>query len=175
MVIMDNLWTLIVATVIEGLCAVKIARKFNDITPSWKFFVPVYNVFLYGRFSLLPTHYLLAVVSFQAIDLVLGLTKGLNPFLASIQTLISIFSFGLWAFMVARIAVRLGQRFWSYFAATVFSAIASNFLAVALLYIFVPTFNGQAETLPLWSEITAIIITSLPFISLAFDKNVKRL
>lgn len=171
---MDNLWTLITATVIEGICAVKIARKFNDFTPPWKYFVPVYNVFLYGRFSQLPTRYLFAVASIQAIDLVFTITKGLNPFPTSIQTLISFLSFSLWAFMVSKIAVRLRQHFWSYLAATFFSAIASNFLTAALLYIFIPSFNGQTETLPLWSEIVSIIIMSLPFLSLAFDKNVQR-
>lgn len=172
---MDNIWALIAATAIEGACAVKIARKFNDFTPSWKFYVPVYNVLLYGKFSLVSSRYLFALVFIQAIDLAFDFIKGLHPFLASVQATISIVSFGMWASMVARIAVRLGQGFWGYLAATMSSAIASNFAAIALLYIFVPSFNSQSETFPLWAEIVAVIIMSLPFISLAFDKKVQRL
>lgn len=172
---MDTIWVLIIATVIEGTCAVKIARKFSDFTPSWKFYVPVYNVLLYGGFSLIPSRHLFTLVSIQAIDLALCLMKVLHPSLSSIQAIISIMSFALWAPMVARIAVRLGQSFWSYLAATVFSAVASNFVAIALLYIFVPSFSSQSEAFPLWAEIIAIIIMSLPFISLAFDKKVQHL
>lgn len=173
LVIMDTLWILITATIIEGICAIKIARKFKDCTASWKYFIPAYNVFLYGRFSLLPTRYLFAVAFIQAIDIALALTKVLTPFSESLNTLVSVLSFSLWSFMVAKIAVRLGQPFWSYLAATIFSAIASNFLTVALHYIFIPSFSGQTETFPLWAELVAIIIMSLPFISLAFDKNVQ--
>lgn len=172
---MDNIGSIIIATAIEGACAVKIARKFNDFTPSWKFYIPVYNVLLYGRFSLISSRYLFAIVFIQAVDLALSLIKGGHPLLSSVQATISIVSFMMWASMVSRIAARLGQGFWGYYAATVFSAIASNFATIALLYIFVPSFNSQATAIPLWAEVVAIIIMSLPFISLAFDKKVQRM
>jgi hypothetical protein len=168
---MDNFWLVLVATVIEGICAVKIARKFKDLSPSWKFFIPIYNIFVYGKFSLLSPQYLFTLALIQAIDIIFSFVKDVHPLISSSQVMISIASFLIWAVMVARIAVRLGQGFWSYLAATVCSAVASNFTVVALLYMFIPTFSFETASIPLWAEVVAVFIISLPFISLAFDNK----
>lgn len=172
---MDSFLLLVVTTAIEGICAIRIAKKFNDLTPSWKFFIPIYNLLQYGRFSLSSPYYLYTLVLFQAIDLSLIFVKNVHPLIASSQLLISCVSFLLWAIMVARIAVRLGQGFFSYLAAAVLSAVASNLVVVALLTMFVPSSDLKAAIIPLWGGVVAVFITSLPFISLAFDKKAQPL
>lgn len=170
---MDTLWLILAGTAIEGMCAERIARKFKNATPSWKYYIPIYNVWNYGKFSLVSTHYLVALTLIQAIDLVLSFAKDTNPFVSSTQPLISFTSFLMWAIMVARIAERLGQGFWNYLAATILSAVASSFAGVALLHIVVPSFHLGVSPIPWWAEAVAIIITSLPFLSLAFDRKVQ--
>ena len=171
---MDTIVLLISATIIEGMCASKIARKFKSSEPVWKFFIPVYNVFIYGKFSLISQRYLYALVTIQGLDLVGVFIKNAHPLIPSIQPTISTVSFLLWAIMAARLAALLGQGFWGYLLATVLSAVAGNFAVVALLYVFVPSFDGLIDTIPLWAELLALIIMSLPFISLAFDKNAQQ-
>jgi len=167
----DNIWVLVIATMIEGTCAAKIARKFNDLTPPWKFYVPILNIITYGKFSLSPRYYIFTLALIQGVDMMLSLTLDVHSQLSSLQILISISSFLMWAVMVARIAVRLGQGFWSYLAAAVLSMVAGNFVIIALLYMFDPAFSGEISSIPLWAEVIAIVIPSLPFLSLAFDKK----
>jgi hypothetical protein len=171
---MDNLGLLFFATVIEGTCAIKIARKFNDVSPTWKFFIPIYNVLVYGKFSLVSPHYLFILAFIQAIDLIFSFGMDMPPSLSSLQLVISITSFLMWAIMVSRIATRLGQGFWQYLSVTVISAVAGNYAVVALLYMAVPAFNGTTDIIPFWATGVAVLITSLPFISLAFDKHVRQ-
>lgn len=170
---MDNFWVIVIAGILEGICAVKIARKFNDATPPWQFFVPVFNVIAYGKFSLSSRPYLFTLAFIQGIDLLLSFTHNVSPHIAFLQAVISLASFLMWGVMVARIAVRLGQGFWSYFTATVFSMVAGNFAVTALLYMFIPSFSGDMTAIPLWAEAVATVIVFLPFLSLAFDKNAR--
>jgi hypothetical protein len=171
---MDHVALIILAIVIEGVCAVKLARKFHDSSPAWKFFVPIYNILAYGKFSLLPMHYLLLLAILQAIDLTLNLLKNLHPFFLSFHVSLSYLSFFFWAVMVARIAARLGQGFWRFLATLILSAVASNLVTIACLFIVVPAFNLGETSIPWWADILALVIMSLPFISLAFDEKIQR-
>lgn len=135
--------------------------------------MPVYNILLYGQFSQLSARFLTLLAITQAADLLLLFGKYLFPAAASFHPVVSYTGFLLWAVMMAQIAARLGLGFWSYLSATLLSTIASNFVAIALLFVFVPAFELSSSAIPLWAELVAIIIMSLPFISLAFDQNVQ--
>ena len=79
--------------------------------------------------------------------------------------------FGLWAYMVATIAERLGQRFWQYLTVQILSAIAANFAVAAILHATIPGYSPETAAIPLWAQAISVLIVSLPFLSLAFDQK----
>ena len=167
----ETLIILLFATAVEGLCASRIARKFQDAEAIWKYYIPLYNVLVYSRFSRVPRELVYVLVAFQAFDLVASFLPRTYPEVATMQVFSMSIGFGLWAYMVATIAERLGQRFWQYLTVQILSAIAANFAVAAILHATIPGYSPETAAIPLWAQAISVLIVSLPFLSLAFDQK----
>ena len=169
----ETLLILLFATAVEGLCASRIARKFQDAQHIWKYYIPLYNVLVYSRFSSMPRQMVYVLVTIQAFDLVASFLPRTYPEVATMQVFSMSIGFGLWAYMVATIAERLGQRFWQYLTVQILSAIAANFAVAAILHAAIPGYTPETAAIPLWAQAISVIIVSLPFLSLAFDQKAR--
>lgn len=169
----ETLIILLFGTALEGLCASRIARKFQDAEPIWKYYIPLYNVLAYSRFSSMPRKLVYILVAFQAFDLAASFLPQTYPEIATLQVFSMSIGFGLWAYMVTTIAERLGQRFWQYLTVQILSVIAANFVVTAILHAVIPGYTPEAAAIPLWAQAISVIIVSLPFLSLAFDQKAR--
>ena len=169
----ETLIILLFGTALEGLCASRIARKFQDAEPIWQYYIPLYNVLVYSRFSSMPRKLVYILVAFQAFDLAASFLPQTYPEIATLQVFSMSIGFGLWAYMVATIAERLGQRFWQYLPVQILSVIAANFVVTAILHAAIPGYTPEAAAIPLWAQAISVIIVSLPFLSLAFDQKAR--
>ena len=121
----------------------------------------------------MPRKLVYILVAFQAFDLAASFLPQTYPEIATLQVFSMSIGFGLWAYMVATIAERLGQRFWQYLTVQILSVIAANFVVTAILHAAIPGYTPEAAAIPLWAQAISVIIVSLPFLSLAFDQKAR--